>query len=289
MEITDQDIAIFNHTLKSNSPYDFSEYSEKSLKRRIAKLLIDYHVDMSGLLRNIRENKNFVEQIIKDITVNTTELFRDPVLWQTLRYRILPEMKNCKTLNIWHAGCSTGQEVYSMLILLYETGLFDRAKVYATDINADVLDTAKTGVYKYRFNINYLDNFDKVLKENPFNFEEFNDVPYSKYITIDKNKDTLSFHKFLTEKPVYRKHDLVKDNNIFFVKFDIILCRNVIIYFNYKLQNKVVQFFHDNLHDNSLLILGKQESVRGNIALHFEKNNHVFQKTQNYNLNNSYV
>jgi chemotaxis protein methyltransferase CheR len=281
MIVTDDDIALFNSTLKNNSTYDFSDYSEKSLKRRITKILVDNSLDTPKLIRKLKEDKDFLEYTIKEITVNTTELFRDPSIWQLIRYRILPEFANKPALNIWHAGCSTGQEVYSMLILLYETGLFDKAKVYASDINQDVLDTAQKGVYKYRFNINYLDNFDKVMKENPFNFEEFYDIPYEKYFNIDKNRDIISMHPFLSEKPIFKKHDLVNEKNPFFIKFDIILCRNVIIYFNHKLQNKVFQFFHDNLYPEGYLILGKQESIRGNITNNFEKTNQSYIKKNN--------
>jgi chemotaxis protein methyltransferase CheR len=226
----------------------------------------------------MKEDSSFIEQLIKDITVNTTELFRDPSIWQHLRYRILPRYADNKQINIWHAGCSTGQEVYSMLILLNEMGLYEKASVYASDINSDVLTYSEKGIYKYRFNIGYLDNFDKVIRENPYNYEEYNEVPYTKYMTIDKNKDIIVMKDFLKNKVVYKKHDLVKSNNAFFVKFDIIMCRNVIIYFNYKLQNAVFKFFHDNLYDEGLLILGKQETIRGGFASYFERSGQVYSK-----------
>jgi len=271
MNVTDQDLQFFVLALKNSSHYDLSEYSDKSLKRRLQKILADKNMDLNTLVGTLKTNKEFSESVLKEITVNTTELFRDPQTWQTLKFRILPRFKNNKTINIWHAGCSTGQEVYSMLILLSEMGLYDRAKIFASDINTDVLDQAKKGVYKYRFNISYLDNFDKVIKQNPFNYEEFNEIPYEKYFNIDKSRDTLTMKKFLTEKPIFRKHDLVQDGNLFFAKFDLILCRNVIIYFNYSLQNKVFELFHSNLYPKGVLVLGMHEAILGPHATKFEK------------------
>ena len=186
MVVTDQDLINFVVALKGSSNYDLSEYSDKSLKRRLQKVLADFNVDMAGLISSVKNYPVFAENIVKEITVNTTELFRDPPVWHMLRSRILPRFKNNSTINIWHAGCSTGQEVYSMMILLNELGMLDKAKIFASDINTDVLETAKKGVYKYRFNIGYLDNFDKVIKQNPLNYEEFNDVPMKNILTLIK-------------------------------------------------------------------------------------------------------
>jgi chemotaxis protein methyltransferase CheR len=278
MNVSDQELLLFIMAIKSASNYDFSEYSDKSLKRRIAKVLTDNKLDIYSLIANIRSNRDFLEKVVKDITVNTTELFRDPQIWQNLRYKILPKLAENKTLNIWHAGCSSGQEVYSMMILLNEMNLLDKAKIYASDLNVDMLDQSKKGLYKYRFNITYLDNFDKVIKENPFNYEQFNDVPYSKYFEIDKIKDTIKMHPFLTEKPIFKKHDLVNDGNTFFVKFDLILCRNVIIYFNYDLQNKVFDLFYNSLFSNSWLLLGMHETILGPHANKFDKQGQFYSR-----------
>ncbi|MFW6224983.1 MAG: CheR family methyltransferase, partial [Bacteroidota bacterium] len=179
MDITEEDIQLFNYVLKNNSEYDFSNYSDRSLKRRITKILMDNKMDMKMLVKKIKGSSEFVENIVQRITVNTSELFRDPDVWQDIKYRILPKYKNRNLINIWHAGCSLGQEVYSMLIILNELGLLDKARVYASDLNNEALEKAKKGQYKYRFNIGYLDNFDKAVKENPMDFGEYKDVPYS--------------------------------------------------------------------------------------------------------------
>ena len=278
MVLTDQEVIFFINTVKNASTYDFSEYSEKSLKRRLQKILIDNNMDLVTLINKLKTNKDFLEKTVKDITVNTTELFRDPQIWQTLRYRILPKFTDNKNINIWHAGCSTGQEVYSMMILLNELGLYDKAKIFASDLNVDALEAAKKGIYKYRFNIGYLDNFDKVIKENPFNYDEYNDVPYNKYFKIDKVTDTITMNEFLKKKPIFRQHDLVQGGNLYFAKFDLILCRNVIIYFKYSLQNKVFKLFHEHLYTNGYLVLGMHETMLGEITSKFDKKGQAYRK-----------
>ena len=278
MTVTDQDYQLFLFALKNSSKYDFSQYSEKSLKRRIQKVLTDHLLTIPSLVTKIKSEPEFVEEVVKEITVNTTELFRDPQVWQTLRFNILPHFKNNSVINIWHAGCSTGQEVYSMLILLNELNLLEKTKIYATDINTDVMDIAKQGEYRYRFNLSYLDNFDKVIKENPYNYDEYNDVPYDKYFMLDKPTDAIRMHPFLRQKPVFKKHDLVTENNTLYVKFDLILCRNVIIYFNYNLQCRVLDLFHQNLYENGCLMLGLHEAILGSHASKFQKKGHAYFK-----------
>ncbi len=278
MEITPEEIKLFINTVRSVSEYDFKDYSERSFSRRLEKVLVDNKMTITALVAKVRKEKAFLEQVVKDITVNTTELFRDPKIWQALRFRVLPRFENQSIINIWHAGCSTGQEVYSMMILLNEMGMLDKANIFATDLNTDVLDVAKKGEYKFRFNIDYLDNFDKVIKENPYNYEDYRDVPYSKYFDLDKTKDTLKMKPLLTQKPLFRKQNLVKDGNIFYTKFDIILCRNVLIYFNHELQTQIFETFHQNLFSNGCLILGIHESMLGPVAAKYKRRGLVYFK-----------
>ena len=276
--VSNEEVKKFIHAVKSISDYDFEDYSERSFKRRLEKLIVDNRMNVSVLIAKLSRDKVFLEKVVKDITVNTTELFRDPDIWITLRYRILPKYKNNKSIFIWHAGASSGQEIYSMLILLNELDLFEKAKVFGTDINTDMLETAKKGTYRYRFNLGYLDNFDKVIRENPYNYEETYDVPYNKYFDIDKAKDAIVMKKFLRDKTVFRKHDLVRDKNIFYSKFDIIFCRNVIIYFNNKLQNKVIEMFSNNLYKDGYLVLGAHESILGPVANSFQRTKGLYKK-----------
>jgi len=271
MQVEPEDISKVIQVIKSSSTYDFSNYSIKSFTRRIEKTLFDFKLDINGLVKNIKSSPEFVEELVKNITVNTTELFRDPKAWQSLRFRILNQFNDNRKINIWHAGSSTGQEVYSMLILLSELGLLERANVFATDINEDVLAVAKLGEYSYRFNLEYFENFNKVICENPLNFEVKNNVPYSKYFEIDKKNDQIKVHDFLRKKPVWLKHDLVNEANIFNTKFDLILCRNVLIYFNTELQSKVFETFYQSLFRSGVLMIGIHESIIGPLANSFLK------------------
>ena len=278
MEITENDLELFFSTVKQVSSYDFTEYSEKSLKRRLERILSENHIDFKMLIQKIIKDSNFLEKTVKDITVNTTELFRDPEVWQEIRFRVLSKVKDKKEINIWHAGCSTGQEVYSLAIMLNELGILEKSNIYASDLNTDVLNVAKKGEYRYRFNLSYLENFDKVLKENKYNYIDENEVDYNKYFTIDSSKDKIKIHDFLRKKPIYSIKDLTKKDNFPPETFDIIFCRNVLIYFNLQLQNKVIDSFRKNLKEGGFLILGKHESLLGYMEGKFNKKGKFYQK-----------
>ncbi|MCK5535588.1 MAG: hypothetical protein KAI79_02110 [Bacteroidales bacterium] len=271
MLITPEDVQKIILAYKRYSTYQFDDYSEKSFTRRVEKILIDYKLDIPSYINRLRSDKEFLEQSMKDITVNTTELFRDPKIWHTLKFRVLPRYSEQDSINIWHAGCSTGQEVYSLMILLNEMDLLEKANIYASDINEDVLEVARSGEYKYRFNLDYLENYNQVIKKNPYNFDEFKDVPFEKYFDVDKSKDRMKAKSFLRQKPLFRKQNLVAQNNVFYTKFDLILCRNVLIYFNYELQNKTIDFFHSLLFNKGSLVLGVHESMLGPIASKYIK------------------
>ncbi len=260
VKVTNDDLSKIIFEFKRLYDFDFSGYAEQSFKRRIEHILVTYNLsDTDKLLSKARKDKEFFQKLINAITVNTTELFRDTDVWFNIRRNVLPKFKNRSHLNIWHAGCSSGEEVYSMLILLNEFDMLDKAKVFATDINTDILQRAKTGVFNNRLNHAYFDNFDKVIKVNPLNFEENIDVPYSKYFETDTNKKIFKVKNFLRDKVTFKYHNLVSDD--MFYKFDIIFCRNVIIYFNNELQNKVVSLFHESLFSDGILLVGTNENI----------------------------
>ncbi len=263
MVLGEQHINELNETFRLVSDYDFSDYSEKSLLRRIEKILSDESMSFQELILKLKTDRVFLEHVVKEITVNTTELFRDPKIWHIIKYQILKKLQEKETLNIWHVGCSSGQEVYSMNILLHEAGLADRTKLYGTDINGDMLARAQEGRYPFRFNLEYLDNFKQVVQINPLNYEDFNDVPFSKYFEIDELNDTIKVREILKSNVEFKKHNLVNQDNLFKIKFDMILCRNVLIYFNVRLQNKLFHTFSDNLLRKGYLILGAHESILG--------------------------
>ena len=132
------------------------------------------------------------------------------------------------------------------------------------------------GCYRYRFNLSYLDNFDRVINTNPLNYEEKPEVPYSKYFTIDKERDEIRMHDFLRQKIRFRRNDLVRCANPFFMKFDIIFCRNVVIYFNNQLQNRIFEMFYQNLYPGGVLVLGLHESIVGLMAERYSRMAQVY-------------
>jgi chemotaxis protein methyltransferase CheR len=279
MEISDSEFLQIIKVIHEKSTYDFSEYSDKSLGRRLLKILLDFRISVNELLFRLETQPNFLETVVKKITVNTTEMFRDPSVWIDMQHSILPVLAKKDKINIWHAGCSTGQEVYSLIILLSEMGLLEKTNIYASDLNTDVLEKAKFGIYKYRFNMHYLDNLDKVLRPIGNNHSLSKEELYSKYLEIDAVNDIIKINPWLLKKPMFAKHDLVNNGDIFNINFDLILCRNVIIYFNINLQNKIFDLFYKCLTDNGILLLGVHESIHGEFLSQYVKHGYYYEKT----------
>jgi chemotaxis protein methyltransferase CheR len=260
--------------LKKHSPYDFSEYSDSSIHRRIKKIICDQQLTLDELGARTRIDRLFVEDVVEAITVNTTELFRDPDVWLFLFERHLPTFRNNSFINVWHAGCSTGQEVYSLLILLNELGFLGKVRVFATDISRKALDEAAKGVYRHQIERGCIDNFDKIFRNS-----SRKSVEISKYFEIDQKNDKISVKPFLKKNIKFIRHDLVKKDLPFFNKMDLVFCRNVLIYFNVKLQNRIVQRFYDSLYSHGTLVLGAHEGLTGFFKTKFERKGPVYKKS----------
>ncbi|TRX71609.1 protein-glutamate O-methyltransferase CheR [Carboxylicivirga sp. M1479] len=271
------DFKHYLQVLKDHTPYDFSNYSDNSIKRRLQKVIADNDLSIDELLAKTQNDKAFVEQLVEDITVNTTELFRDPEEWPAFYEVLLPALKGKKTFNIWHAGCSSGMEVYSNMIILNELGLLDKAKIYATDISHGMVRKCKNGNYRYEFNKRQLQAFETILIKHPI--AGISKVDFSKYFDIDHEKDQITAKEFLRKKVEVKQHDLVQEKSPFYCKFDIIFCRNVLIYFNATLQSKIYQMFHRQLYPKGAMILGSHESLTGFYKTKFKKNGPLYVKT----------
>lgn len=203
--------------------------------------------DISEFLKRIRDEKDFADVLIKEITVNVTEMFRDPTFWTYLRDNVIPHIRFDSTLKIWHAACSTGEEVYSMAILLREAGLLSSSSITATDINKNVLKVATKGSYPLRNQ-----------EINTKNYEQFGGKRnLTDYYMQSGNK--VQFDRDLVSNVDFRCHDLAQDGQI--GVFDLIICRNVLIYFNFDLQEKVIQTFVQSLYPNGYLGIGSKESL----------------------------
>lgn len=275
MEISELDINKLCQTIKNVSNYDFGDYTLKSFTRRIEKILSDYKCDINYLCQNIEKDYNFMIKVVEDITVNTTELFRDSDVWEDICTLLRQKNALKETIKIWHAGCSIGLEVYSFLVLIKELGLLDKTMIYATDLNESVLEVAQQGKYRIYDAEDYMNNFNKAVNNNNILNRKIN---FEDYFEINKSKNYIKVVDELLEKPIFLKHDLTTLDNIFNTTFDIISCRNVLIYFNQDLQTKVLNFFADNLNPQGNLIIGKHEGIVGSPLLRFTKRNNIYYK-----------
>lgn len=233
---------------------DFRNYAKSSLSRRFARIMsLQGLHSKNDLLKFIREVKD-INSFLEEITVNTTEMFRDPTFWISLRNHVLPILNTHDNIRIWHAGCSSGEEVLSMQILLRELGMENKVTAYATDIDLQILSKAQRAVYSV-----------KNLPLNESNYKQAGGV-YSldKYITHQDNL-FCTFNPELLKTVTYKKFDLVKDT--MYTKFDLILCRNVLIYFDFELQERVIQKFISNLFSQGFIAIGQKETIVSNDSL----------------------
>ncbi|MFN8436957.1 MAG: protein-glutamate O-methyltransferase CheR [Cytophagales bacterium] len=230
--------------------YDFSNYALSSFKRRVIRFIDLYKIPTTSvLIEKIKTDPTFFNKFLNELTVNVTEMFRDPSLWRELKEKVFPTLfATHENIKIWHAGCSSGEEVYSMCILLKENGWLDRAKIFATDIDNNILEKAKNPKYNVK-------TMHDINDKNYIRFE--GKTALSDYYKIENGLAVMDTS--LVKNVTYRTHDLVKSGA--FNKFDIILCRNVLIYFNQQLQNEVFKLFHESMFNYSYFIIGSKESM----------------------------
>ncbi len=230
------------------SGYDFSNYSKASFGRRLDKIIKDHHLKgHRDLLTKLSEDLSFFAKVLPDLTVSTTEMFRDPEVYKGVFEKILPELATYPSIRIWHAGCSTGEEVYSFAILLKEAGLYERCSIYATDIDERALSIAKKGIYRQEDLQEYTRRYYRVGGTSPFS---------DYYTSSDKY---FSFDSTLRKNVLFSAHNLAIDSS--FGDFHLIICRNVMIYFDRELQERVLTLFRESLVRRGTLILGSKESI----------------------------
>lgn len=253
------DLRLLLETVHERSGLDFREYAYSSLRRRIQRVVDETGAgSIAGLHLQLKRDDTPLERILRYVTVHTTAMFRDPAFFCVLRQEIVPVLRTYPFLRIWVAGCSTGEEVYSLAILLHEEGLTRRCRIYATDLSEKVLDRARAGVFPLA-----------AMQDYSRNYSEAGGVaPFSDYYTADS--EHVVFRQYLRENVVFGTHNLVSDAS--FNEFHVILCRNVMIYFRRELQDRVHQLFHASLVNFGFLGLGRSESVRfSSCADYYEK------------------
>jgi chemotaxis protein methyltransferase CheR len=229
--------------------FDFRAYAHASLRRRVWRRVRAERLEtISALTDKVLHQPEVMERLLVDLSINVTAMFRDPTFFLAFRETVVPLLRTYPYTRIWVAGCSTGEEVYSLAILLREEGLYDRARIYATDINEAVLERARGGVFPLDKMQEYTENYIRAGGT-----QAFSEYFFAKY-------GGALFDKTLTDNVVWAPHNLGQDRS--FNTFHVILCRNVMIYFDRSLQTHVHQLFHDSLERRGVLALGRKETIR---------------------------
>jgi chemotaxis protein methyltransferase CheR len=228
---------------------DFRGYARMSLRRRVWNMVHSQRLEtLSSLQGKVLHDSSMMEELLQHLSVNTTTMFRDPSFFVSFREKVVPHLFSAPFVRIWHAGCSTGEEVYSLAILLMEAGLYERSRIYATDMNATVVERAKAGIFPLEHMREYTANY----------LRAGGSAAFSDYYTA--NYDHAIFKAPLRRNIVFAQHNLVSDGT--FNEFNVIFCRNVLIYFGTELQARVHRLLHQSLRRFGILALGRGETLR---------------------------
>lgn len=232
--------------------FDFRNYARASLRRRIANCLGNERVSsISGLQEKLLHEPDCMERFLLELSINVTSMFRDPAFYRAFRTKVVPMLRTYPFIRIWHAGCSTGEEVYSLAIVLEEEGLYKKSRIYATDMNEPVLEKAKAGIFPVAKMQEYSADYLKSGGEGTF----------SEYYTA--RYDSAVFRASLKESMVFAQHNLATEDSFNeFNEFNVIISRNVMIYFNKELQSRVHKLFYESLCNFGILGLGSKESLK---------------------------
>jgi chemotaxis protein methyltransferase CheR len=249
VQVEDIEIRLLLEAIYQLYGYDFRSYSPASMRRRIMhRLTMSGFATVLEMTDRVLRDRQFFVTLLNDLTVNVTEMFRDPEFYKAFREEVVPVLKTFPFIKIWHAGCSTGEEIYSMAILLEEEGLYERAMLYATDIDKNVLAAAKKGIYPIHAFKQYTDNYRRAGGR-----QSLSDYATARY-------DSVIMEQRLKRNIVFADHDLATDQ--VFGEMHVILCRNVLIYFDRPLQQRVFKLFGESLDMGGFLCLGTKESLR---------------------------
>ena len=230
--------------------YDFRDYAASSIRRRLRHLMsIEGLSSISDLTEKVLHDPAWLDRLLEAFSINVSSMFRDPSFYRVFRERLVPILRTYPFVRIWHAGCSTGEEVYSCAILLHEAGLYDRCRIYATDINEAVLRKARDGIFPLTAMKAYTANY----------IQSGGTSAFSEYYTAQY--DNAIFRPWLKRNLVFAQHNLAMDTS--FNELHVIVCRNVMIYFNRALQSRVLDLFSASLVRLGFLCLGNKESLKG--------------------------
>jgi len=246
--IDSEDLKNMLQALRTAYGYDFTDYAEVSVKRRVTAFMTNRKIlVLDELQQLLLDNDKLFEEFIREISVTVTEMFRDPSFYRALREKVVPRLKTYPFIKVWLAGCATGEEVYSLAILFKEEGILSRSVIYATDINQHSLQLAREGIYPLEYMKNYTSNYQQ--SGGKANFSDYYIAKFGSAL----------FDQSLRENIVFSSHNLATDKS--FNEFHVIICRNVLIYFNQQLQSRVIGLFFDSLCQFGFLGLGSKESL----------------------------
>ncbi|WP_105615269.1 CheR family methyltransferase [Vallitalea okinawensis] len=247
------EVKLFIEGMYLKHGYDFRDYSWSHMKRRIKnKLLMSNLNSISEMQHKMLTDDAYFKSLLPEFSINVTEMYRDPEFFDYVRKEIIPLLKTYPKIKIWHAGCSTGEEVYSMAIMLQEEGVYDRCQIYATDFNEKILEKAKEGIYPLEVVKDYTSNY--IQAGGKVNFADYYTAKY----------DAIIMHQSLKKNIIFACHNVVTDQ--VFGEMNMIICRNVMIYFNNELQNRVIKLFNESLCKGGILCLGSKETLKTNEA-----------------------
>ncbi len=238
--------------------FDFREYARSSIRRRVKKQMSDEKLkSISELQAKILHDEAYMERFLTNVSINVTSMFRDPSFYLAFREKVVPVLKTYPSVRVWVAGCSTGEEVYSLAILLHQENLLKKSRIYGTDINQNVLNKAKSGIYDLENMKEYSKNHLAAGGKEPFS--NYYNAKYGSVVMKGFLKRNLFFHN----------HNLATDAS--FNEFNVILCRNVMIYFDEILQNKTHKMFYESLCKFGFLVLGRKETIKfSDYECHYE-------------------
>ena len=242
------EIALLLEGVHQHYGFDFRQYARASLRRRLwRRVYAEGLSTISGLQERVLHDQAAMERLLLDLSINVTSMFRDPGFFASFRQNVVPSLRTYPFLRIWNAGCSTGEETYSLAILLREVGLYDRTRIYATDINEAVLVSAAEGIYPLAKMKEFTENY--LAAGGSRSFSDYYRAAYGG-AQLDRS---------LAENVVFAAHNLVSDRS--FNEFHVIVCRNVMIYFDRTLQQQVHGLFVDSLVPFGVLALGRKETL----------------------------
>ena len=249
--LTAEQITELIDLVKKVHGFDFSDYSKASLKRRLTRIMMIKKLSFYDLKHKLVNELDFFQDFLEEITVNVTEMFRDPTFYKALNNQVIPYLSTYQHIKIWSAGCSSGEEAYSLAILMSKAGLKDKSFIYGTDVNTVVLNEARKGIYSFRNVKSYAENY------------QMSGLSGSLTDHFTTMYDAATIHSELKVNTLFSVHNLISDT--VFNEFQLISCRNVFIYFETQLQEKILELFYKSLCPHGFLCLGSKETIRSDM------------------------